>query len=212
MFTYFLDPNVWVSMVAIIISIVALFQTRNQIKISNKQCLYDRRLEKIILFRELKILYEQNQILLKDRKGLLQVVDYPFMWLTNCSLLENMNLAMKNPLHKDEQKQFLYKCEVLEKAAVEMELLWKDKIGVEVSSYIRKYKELLQAMYKQQVFLTELRKENMEQPMTLEKFEEQSKKNAKMVNLFKTIDDLQIIYKNIVDDKIEEKMIKSLTL
>ena len=212
MVKYLINPDLWLSIVAIVISIVALVQTGAQIKLSNKQQLFDRRLEKYLLFKELLYLYIQNETLFIDKDSLLYLVDYPFVWLTNCALLEEMNLAMKNPLHQHEQKIFLSKCEMLEKAATEIELLWNDENGKLVGKFVRQYIELLKAMYKQQIGIKKLKEENEQKTMSMEVFEKQSRENAEMINLFDIVDSLKNTYQKLVDDKVEQHILKKLKI
>lgn len=52
---YFTNPDTWISIIAVCLSIIALFQTQKQIKLSNKQQLFDRRLDKYLLFKDLRL-------------------------------------------------------------------------------------------------------------------------------------------------------------
>ena len=54
---YFTNPDTWISIIAVCLSIIALFQTHKQIKLSNKQQLFDRRLDKYLLFKDLFVVH-----------------------------------------------------------------------------------------------------------------------------------------------------------
>ena len=48
-------------------------------------------------------LYVANKLYLKDDSTFYHTNDLIFTWLTNCSELEEMTLAVSNPLHRKEQ-------------------------------------------------------------------------------------------------------------
>lgn len=82
---YLKNPDTWLTLIAIIISIVALFQTSKQTKLSNKQQLFDRRLEKYLLFKDLLVLYKDNRKLFVGDENICEMVDFQFAMLTNCT-------------------------------------------------------------------------------------------------------------------------------
>ena len=49
MMDYIKDPDTWLSLLAVVISMIALWQTHRQIKLSNKQQLFDRRLSDYLI-------------------------------------------------------------------------------------------------------------------------------------------------------------------
>ena len=105
--------NIAVSIVSIIIALVAIFQTKQQIALSNKQQLFDRRLSCFLEFNTIYKLYVSNKLYLKDESTFYHTNDLVFSWLTNCIELEEMTLAVSKPLHQEEQKMLLTKYEKL---------------------------------------------------------------------------------------------------
>ena len=95
--------NIAVSIVSVGIALVALFQAKRQIALSNKQQLFDRRLSCFLEFNTIYNLYVANKLYLKDDSTFYHTNDLIFSWLTNCSELEEMTLAVSNPLHRKEQ-------------------------------------------------------------------------------------------------------------
>lgn len=209
---YFTNPDTWISITAVCLSIIALFQTQKQIKLSNKQQLFDRRLEKYLLFRDLLALYKRNNQLFVDKDSICEMVDFQFSMLTNCSALERMCAAIDKPLHDEDHKIFLKKLEMLEKNAVELELLWNSKAGRTAGYFVKQYKELLMSMYKQQILLNHLHKQNVEHPMKLEEFQQRAKESASETDLFDNIEKLDSIYHSIVVEKIEEELADGIKL
>ena len=83
--------NIVLSTVVAITAIFALFQTHRQIKLSNKQFLFNRRLDKYLLAKSLIELYKDNINLLdykdnKDDEAI--IVDFQFINLTNIEYLK----------------------------------------------------------------------------------------------------------------------------
>ena len=105
--------NIAVSIVSVGIALVALFQTKRQIALSNKQQLFDRRLSCFLEFNTIYNLYVANKLYLKDDSTFYHTNDLIFSWLTNCADLEEMVLAVSNPLQQKEQKTLLTKYEQL---------------------------------------------------------------------------------------------------
>ena len=209
---FIIDPNIWISVIAILISIVALFQTNRQIKLGNRQQLFDRRLDKYLFVRDLLNLYNKNQNLCVEYDDKFENVDFLFAMLTNCAALESICTAISEPLHGDKHKEFLTKCEMFEKSATEIELLWTDDLAKITGQFVRAYKDLLMALYQQQIMLNHIKKLNEETPITLEVFQNKAKENAERIKLFEIIDKIDCAYREIVEKKIEEHLKKSIKL
>lgn len=96
--------NLILSIITVLTAEIALFQTRKQIKLSNQQQLFDRGLDKYLLFKEMLSLYSQHRSLIADNPNIYKVVDFPFNQLTNCSTLESMCSIIKSPLNQEFQK------------------------------------------------------------------------------------------------------------
>lgn len=204
--------DLWLSLVAVVAAIVALFQTNTQIKLSNKQQLFNRRLEKYLLIKELLSLYAENRNLIIHTDDICESVKFMFAWLTNSSTLESMCLVMENPLKHNEQKIFLTKCEMLEKSAMEIELIWRGKVAHIMGQFVRQYTELLKAMYRQQIMLDGLHDERVEGPMPLEISQKKMREKAEEFGLFSCVEGLEKTYQQIVSIRAEEYLIKSIKL
>ena len=61
MMDYIKDPDTWLSLLAVVISMIALWQTHRQIKLSNKQQLFDRRLSDYLIVKGLLDLYREHR-------------------------------------------------------------------------------------------------------------------------------------------------------
>lgn len=210
--------NVLLSIVSLTIALAAIFQTKKQIALSNKQLLFDRRLEKYIIIKDLLLLFANNRERIVDKKDLARYLDFKFVLLTNVSYLSDMIFAIKEPLNSDKQNIFLTKCEMLEKYAVEISLLWDNDIGQIFSEFVKTYKEMLNKLYLQQVYINGLKKDREEQnyignsPIDLDTYKKKTLKNAKDIKLFETIQNLDDIYRRIINENLEQKLIDDLKL
>ena len=206
--------NVCISVVSILIALFALFQTNRQISLSNKQQLFDRRLSRYIEFTMIYDLYKTNKHHLKDEKAFCYTNDLTFSWLTNCSELETMMHAIKNPLHQDEQNVFLKKYEELKNTAIEISMIFDGNTVKVVGEFVLSYADLLNAMYKQQVFISKLEKANESdsKPLSGEVYESKCKKMAEKVGLFRLCDKLASLDEEIRNKNIIGSMEDSLRL
>lgn len=84
----FIDWNILFSIITGLAAIIALVLTFIQIRLSNKQSLFDKRLECYLKIEGLIKLYENNRKLLEiNRKDEpLFAVESEFLWLTNNTL------------------------------------------------------------------------------------------------------------------------------
>lgn len=121
-------------------------------------------------------------------------------------------------MNSEKQNILLSKCEMLEKYAVEISVLWNDEKGEIFSSFVRTYKELLFKMYQQQICIEHYRKFNENQNGIIElmiigeKLDNTLKVNASNIELFETIQKLNSIYNEIVGESLEQRLIESLKL
>lgn len=208
--------NILLPIVSLIIAMVAIFQTKKQIVLSNKQHLFNRRLEKYIIIKDLLLLFANNRERIVDKKDLARCLDFQFILLTNVSYLSDMNFAIKEPLNSDKQNIFLTKCEMLEKYAVEISLLWDNDTGKIFGKFIKTYKEVLFKLYLQQTYIDGLKKHNEEQneilEIDLDSYEKKTLEYAKEIELFETILKLDNIYNRIISEQLERKLIDDLKL
>lgn len=204
--------NICVSVVSIFIALLALFQTKRQITLSNKQQLFDRRLARYLEFGTIYALYTTNKNLLEGTGTFCHTNDSIFSWLTNCSDLEEMALAISNPLHQKEQKVFLTKYEQLKNAAIEISMIFDGSVAKIAEDFIASYADLLIAMYQQQVYISKLKERNEKAPPMLEDYESKCNKMAEELGLFKIRDNLRLLADEIVKKGIIEEMKDSLRL
>lgn len=206
--------NIVVPTVSAAIAIVALFQTKRQISLSNKQQLFDRRLSRYTEVNTIYSLYAANKLQLKDESVFYHTNDLIFSWLTNCADLEEMVLAVANPLHQKEQKILLTKYEKLKNAAIEISMVFDGDAAEIAGEFVSSFADLLKAMYQQQVFISNLKEQEGRDktPLYLENYEEKCRKMATSLGLFELRDKLEYLDGEITRKKVLDEMKNSLRL
>ena len=207
---FFSNPNTWLSIVTTLVAVFALSLTLWQIRLSNKQQLFDKRLDKYLFVLDMLSTYKNAESTLDyDMSG---AVEFQFALLTNCSFMETITNVIEKPIHHHLHKEFLKKLEEIEKNATEIELLWDSKDSKCIAEFISLYRKLLQSIYKQQIYLQHLSKQNEVSPITLEKAQEEARSSAEDVGLFECIRKIKAVYQKIEQGKLEEKLKESIKL
>lgn len=204
--------NIGISVISIVIALSALWQTNQQLKLSNNQQLFDRRLKIYLLFTTLLQLYKENSSVLKLERKTSYRGSELFVWLTNCSDLEDMADAIGEPLHSKEHKNLLVKCERLRNASVEAAMIFDSEAGKITSDFIKTYSDFLKALYQQQLYLAQSKKDEQGNPPKLEDYLKDSHKMAENLNLYKMNDRLDGLVKEIDDKKIVKKLKRETSL
>lgn len=142
--------------ITVIATLIALWQTHKQIKISNKQYLFDKRLSKYLLAKGLLELYKDNESLLDytdvpDDEAI--IVDYQFINLTNNNYLNDVTCIINEPKNNEFKNNFLVKIEELKQLSNEVRFLFPNKSGLLLSNFIMKYQDTLMELYKYQIVL-----------------------------------------------------------
>ena len=212
------DPQTLLSVATLITAVIALFLTHKQITLSNKHQLFDRRLKKYFELKTLISLYEDSRKLFTDSNGTLMTFDFHFAQLTNCAELHEINSAMERPLVQGEQIKLLSKVESLKKDAEEISLIWNGPQAKMASRFVEQFATLLMKMYQQQVYIKRLEKENegdkfLGRPsLTDTEFQKKANNEAESLDLFTVLDSINATYKNIVEEKVLQKLADSLRL
>lgn len=152
--------NIILSTITVVIAVYALFQTKKQIEISNKQHLFDQRVENFLIVKGLIVLYrghaESFKYFLTSRP--FHTIGSFFVWFTNNTYLEGISNAISNPLgplHKD----FLKQMENLNEVSYKAKLLFPAKLSEDLCYFVLSYKEFLQSMYKYKISYNNMEEE-----------------------------------------------------
>lgn len=203
--------------ITIIATLIALWQTHKQIKISNKQFLFDKRLSKYLLAKGLLELYIDNESLLdytdhSDDETI--IVDYQFINLTNNNYLKDITCIIKEPKNNDFKNNFLVKLEELKKLSNEVKFLFQNKSGLLLGDFIMKYQNVLMELYKYQILLDLM--ENSKIPRKNKPTYSELQKEYGELNhrhrLYDAIGDLKKSYYEVVSKKVINKIEKYIKL
>lgn len=131
------------SVITSIIAILALVQTNRQMKLSNKQQLFDRRLKIYTTVHGLLELYAQNRNMFElDKKDEIQyTLDYEYKWLTNNTFMAEICDVIDDPLEINYRRTFMKKCEELQALAMEAQFVFQNGNIKSYSDFLIYYKE-----------------------------------------------------------------------
>lgn len=207
------DWNFWFSVITAIVAIVALVQTKQQIKLSNKQHLFDKRVEHYLIAKGLIQLYESNKtfIIFKDDTPVL-AMDFIFAQMTNNVYLEKITDVIAHPLEQPYHKEFLTKMEILKEVSSKIKFIFGDKAAVLLGDFVLRYQELLFRMYQYQILIENMKKTSQEFHLTIDKAQESVGEKHQREELQKAIDDLKQAYDMLKKEKVEEKIEKQIRL
>ena len=203
--------------ITIIATLIALLQTHKQIKISNKQYLFDKRLSKYLLAKGLLELYKDNESLLDyidDLDDEAIIVDYQFINLTNNNYLKDVTCIINELKNNEFKNNFLVKIEELKKLSNEVRFLFQNKNGLLLSNFIMKYQNVLMELYKYQIVLDLMKKDEIprKNKPTYNELQNEYGELKHRHRLYGAIDDLKKSYHEVVSKKVINKIEKSIKL
>lgn len=137
------DPNFWLSAVTATVAIIALYQTHKQMKVSNKQHLFDKRVEVYLIAAELVGLYREMGPYIEGSKNM-----EAYWCLTKSSYFEGISLVRTTSSEHPVHEKFYAKMERLKDISAKIRLLFKARSSALLGAYIRHYQELLLSLYK----------------------------------------------------------------
>ena len=207
------DYNFWLSVVTALVAVVALIQTRRQIKVSNKQHLFDKRVENYLIAEGLVQLYKKNQSSLKHEKDEpILAIDIKFFLLTNNTFLEQITHVINNTLDPSMQKEFLIKLESIKDVAAKIKFLFSGKSANLLGDFVMLYQELLFSMYQYKILLDKMQEASQNYKWTLEETQEKLNENEWRNKLLKVINDLEYAYIQLKEKNVEKILEKQIRL
>ena len=146
----FQDPAAWLTIASLIIALIALHQTQRQIKLSNKQQLFDRRLEKYLLLEELLRCYrEERRTIEHVRSCNTQTDEMLCIQFISFTSTHSLGEISKCIYEKSEHNRnlFLSKLDMLDMLEQEISFLFPQKEANLANEFIHVYTELLITLY-----------------------------------------------------------------
>ena len=141
-----------------VLAVVAIFQTKKQIELSNKQNLFKDRVTGYLILKGLINLYNENRKQIEEEKKeeIYFNCEFLFYEMINNSYLEPMGEVMKSPLHNPEQKEFLKLLEDLRNNAEKMEFIFEGEVAIKIKEFMLAYAELLMELYKYRILIDKM--------------------------------------------------------
>lgn len=162
-----IDWNFIFSIITVLVAIFALIQTHKQIQISNKQHLFDKRVETNLIAVGLLELCKENKGLIDKmtKDDYIDDIDVVFIFLTNNSYLEKCAAVVLDSKDNDntEKKVFLTMMENLKSVAAKIRYLFKKEAAELLSEFVLHYQELLMEMYQYNILMTNISDYNKKQ-------------------------------------------------
>lgn len=209
-----MDWDFILAVVTTVVAICALGQTNKQIELSNKQHLFDKRVENYLIAIGLIQLYRSNCIHFNDEKDEpIFTVSLYFTWLTNNTYLEKITLAIENPLKEPSHKELLIKLENLKEVATKIKFLFSDEVSDFLSDFVFSYQELLFSMYQYKIVLDKMNQVNEgHHRLTIEEAEQKVGEKKHRIKLQDAFDNLKQAYIMLKKENVEEKIKKQIKL
>lgn len=202
------------SVITSITAIIALIQANRQMKLSNKQQLFDRRLKVYMTVHGLLELYRQNRHIFEmDKKNEVQrTIDLEYKWLTNNIFMAQICGVIDDPLEISCRRKFMEKCEELQALAMEAQFVFQNGYIKAYSDFLICYKETLVQMCRYQIVFLKMCKENEKKPMQIEYWAKTFGEESHRKELCDMMTKLKNAYMGIVDNQVEEKIKQEIKL
>lgn len=183
--------------ISAIVAIIALFISCYQPRLSNKQSLFNRRLNIWITVDKLMSVYVKNAMNLEHDDEPQMAIDLLFVWLTNTTYLQSISASINHVLDTDHQLKLHLKLDEMRSLAMEARFCFKGKSGDAIAEFIEAYQSLLFSMYQYQILLNKISQSAKEYQWTLVQASEKLHEPDKRKDLFEKESALAASYKTL---------------
>lgn len=207
-----IDWNFVLSILTVGIAGIALFLTNRQTTLSNKQHLFDKRIENYLIAKGIIQLYEENRTLLAKDGGVIFDVDYMFSLMTNNTYMESISNVISHPKENPYHKEFLIKLETLKDISMRTKLIFYRSSSRILGDFILKYKELLFSMYQYKILLEHVKNAAEKLCKTFDESLKSAGEAEFRQNLREAISNLEQSYNTLKEKKVEKRIEKQIRL
>lgn len=198
---------------SLIISVIALVNSYKQTELSNKQDLFNERINNFVIVNGLLDLYKSNKsIIEKDKEDEIYFSsNFLFISLINNSYLEKMGNVINKPLINSKQKDFLSKIEEIKNEALKIKFIYNGKEAIAFRKFVDSYANFLIQYMSLLDLIKEMQekdKNNMDVHEIADKVDEKNRRKE----LFKKIDALKESYNKIEVGNVVEKIEKQIKM
>lgn len=208
------DWNFWCTVMTSVAAVVAIGVSVHQIRLSNKQQLFERRLKAYMMANSIISLCKENYVFLSEkRKAEPQFAnDLVFVWLTNNTYMEGQAEAIEHPLEQPFHKELLKKREELRNMAMEFEFIFKGNVASLYGNILRDYENALAVMYQYEIIIRKMKEENEKYPHTSEVLSKMFSEEEYRDRLYDALGKLKASYDAVSQEKNDKQLRKQLTL
>ena len=208
------DWNFWCTVMTSVAAVVAIGVSVHQIRLSNKQQLFERRLKAYMMANSIISLCKENYVFLSEkRKTEPQFAnDLVFIWLTNNTYMEGQAEAIEHPLEQPFHKELLKKREELRNMAMEFEFIFKGNVASLYGNFLRDYENALAVMYQYEIIIRKMKEENEKYPHTSEVLSKMFSEEEYRDRLYDALGKLKVSYDTVSQEKNDKQLRKQLTL
>lgn len=208
------DWNFWCTVMTSVAAVVAIGVSVHQIRLSNKQQLFERRLKAYMMANSIISLCKENYVFLSEkRKAEPQFAnDLVFVWLTNNTYMEGQAEAIEHPLEQPFHKELLKKREELRNMAMEFEFIFKGNVASLYGNFLRDYENALAVMYQYQIIIKKMEEENGKHPNTSEVLSKMFSEEEYRDRLHDALGKLKVSYDTVSQEKNDKQLRKQLAL
>ena len=208
------DWNFWCTVMTSVAAVVAIGVSVHQIRLSNKQQLFDRRLKAYMMANSIISLCKENYVFLSEkRKAEPQFAnDLVFVWLTNNTYMEGQAEAIEHPLEQPFHKELLKKREELRNMAMEFEFIFKGNVASLYGNFLRDYENALAVMYQYEIIIRKMKEENEKYPHTSEVLSKMFSEEEYRDRLYDALGKLKVSYDTVSQEKNDKQLRKQLAL
>lgn len=183
--------------ISAIVAIIALLISCYQARLSNKQSLFNRRLNIWITVDKLMSVYVKNAKDLEHDDEPQMNIDLQFALLTNTTYLQSISASINKVLDADLQLKLHLKLDEMRSLAMESRFCFKGKSGEAIAEFIEDYQSLLFSMYQYQILLNKMSQSSKEYQWTLEQAYEKLHEPDQRKDLFEKESALAASYKTL---------------
>lgn len=208
------DWNFWCTVMTSVAAVVAIGVSVHQIRLSNKQQLFERRLKAYMMANSIISLCKENYVFLSEkRKAEPQFAnDLVFVWLTNNTYMEGQAEAIEHPLEQPFHKELLKKREELRNMAMEFEFIFKGNVASLYGNFLRDYENALAVMYQYEIIIRKMKEENEKYPHTSEVLSRMFSEEEYRDRLYDALGKLKVSYDTVSQEKNDKQLRKQLAL
>lgn len=208
------DWNFWCTVMTSVAAVVAIGVSVHQIRLSNKQQLFERRLKAYMMANSIISLCKENYVFLSEkRKAEPQFAnDLVFVWLTNNTYMEGQAEAIEHPLEQPFHKELLKKREKLRNMAMEFEFIFKGNVASLYGNFLRDYENALAVMYQYEIIIRKMKEENEKYPHTSEVLSKMFSEEEYRDRLYDALGKLKVSYDTVSQEKNDKQLRKQLAL